>query len=154
MYYLFVFSIFKFRFHEIGLVCFVHFFKLYYRILSCFSSTSNFAICLSKDNWVSMYFGIYILRLCVFMWNTIKAKPMFFFASCLICLSATWASRKWKCQHQLGFTVLFCNFDSDVLIITNYQLQNVNGIRIWGTLWNSIEGCVIKLLILGRLKKT
>ena len=43
-----------------------------------------------------------------------------------------------------------CSPDRDVRIIKKYQFQNVNGTRIWGTLWNCIESSDVELLILAR----
>ena len=57
---------------------------------------------------------------------------------------------KMKISKSVSFYSMFCSLDRDVWIIKGYQFQNVNGTRIWGTLWNCIESSEVELLILAR----
>ena len=62
-------------------------------------------------------------------------------------LSDTWEFQKSKYLNRTGSDVYFGSVGRHVWIIKHYQFQVVNGICVWGALWNVIGNCEVNLLI-------
>ena len=114
---------------------------IYIPLRLCFSIL-NFTMRLSKKMWFLMQFRIDMSRSRLYVKKCDACH-----APCLcqwhVRISKLIISKSDRCS-----CIFFCSFDRHAWIINNDVVWNVNGIRVWGFLWNAIESCEVKLLIL------